>query len=650
MLALAAAGTAELLVGCGSSSGRGAASGSTAAASSATVSSASTSSAPAPVLAQTGTYSGGALPASAPASMMSASTTPLDASLSVISGSLPADLEGHYFVIASAPPGNGTYVFGGDGVLHRVDLGGGQAAVKRRVLATPCYYADQATRGSLSGFTGLNRGPSRVSPKLGFRNLLNTALVPMGPDRLVAGYDAGRPFEVDPVSLRVVTPVGRHAEWQAAITIPTIPGLPAFGRVFPLVQASAHPAFDHRTGELFSACYGNVAPRVLGVTLGGKRFTQVVRWDGAGDLHAWDLVDGAGRAVELEMSAHQIHVTRDYVVIQDGAFEVETAKFLDRKALTVQQSETVLWIVNRGDLTGQGGQVTARRAAIPRESVHFVADYANPSGNLVVHLFHGCALDASEWLLDSDVRYDDGTPVRRDLEGLLCSPTDLSAIGRYVIDGASGQVRSGASTVVLDPDWMWGIGLYTHSGLQPQSDRDSLYVISGGILGETLPKRLADAYASYPHRTVPLNQLPLAQGVPAKLFRFAMDRSQVADGYSFPWGYQASSPHFAPRSSSRGPTDGYVICTVVSDDASWPGSSGDELWVFDAANLAQGPLCRLGHPDLDLPFTLHTAFLEQIQPRSAGYLVDVEADHQAEVSRLSSRLQGLFQREVYPHF
>jgi len=36
-------------------------------------------------------------------------------------------------------------------------------------------------------------------------------------------------------------------------------------------------------------------------------------------------------------------------------------------------------------------------------------------------------------------------------------------------------------------------------------------------------------------------------------------------------------------------TDGWILCIAISEQAK-------ELWIFDAADLARGPLCRLAHP------------------------------------------------------
>ena len=101
---------------------------------------------------------------------------------------------------------------------------------------------------------------------------------------------------------------------------------------------------------------------------------------------------------------------------------------------------------------------------------------------------------------------------------------------------------------------------------------------------------------------------------------------------------------------SASDTDGYIVVVVLSDDDSTEGSSGDELWVFDAANLSQGPLTRLGHPDLDLPFTLHSCWMESIAPRTATYQIRLQDDIGDAVIRQSEEIREMFFGEVFPHF
>ena len=89
---------------------------------------------------------------------------------------------------------------------------------------------------------------------------------------------------------------------------------------------------------------------------------------------------------------------------------------------------------------------------------------------------------------------------------------------------------------------------------------------------------------------------------------------------------------------------------MISDDRDTPGSSGCEIWIFDAANLAQGPITRLGHPDYNVAFTLHTAWTQTANERTATYQVNVREDLSDTVAGMSAEIQNMFENSVYPHF
>ena len=103
-------------------------------------------------------------------------------------------------------------------------------------------------------------GILRFSEKLGARNQLNTAFLPMKFSeeegyRLLATWDIGRPYEIDPETLEVITPVGSNSEWRAMNPLMAdLPFQPPFP--FPLVQGSAHPCFDFHTKEMFTVNTG----------------------------------------------------------------------------------------------------------------------------------------------------------------------------------------------------------------------------------------------------------------------------------------------------------------------------------------------------------------------------------------------------------
>jgi hypothetical protein len=135
-----------------------------------------------------------------------------------------------------------------------------------------------------------------------------------------------------------------------------------------------------------------------------------------------------------------------------------------------------------------------------------------------------------------------------------------------------------------------------------------------GFHPDLYTRRIADLYADREH-TVPRDELP-REGVPGELLAFDVREMRIADGYTYPNGRAIMSPQFVPRAGAGGPRDGYVITVAVSDERG-PRTSGDELWIFDARDLARGPICRLGHPHLDLARTLHTTWLREPTPPPA---------------------------------
>ncbi len=115
----------------------------------------------------------------------------------------------------------------------------------------------------------------------------------------------------------------------------------------------------------------------------------------------------------------------------------------------------------------------------------------------------------------------------------------------------------------------------------------------------------------------------------------------VVERYALPPGHWLASLQFVPRSDGgEGDRDGYIVAAVAA-----PG--GSQIWVFDASDLARGPLCKLGSPKLSFGMTLHAAWLPTIGQRTAGYYVPVRADYDPLVP---SWLKGFFETQVYPHF
>lgn len=200
--------------------------------------------------------------------------------LQVTQGSLPSDIHGVAFFgsmcgsvnsgglpfkkeLEDGTPNHefGTPFINGDGMVFSIDMNTpGTVKVNSRLMKTPCYYADEATK--INGkadkekykfFEFKNMGLSRMSLFLGSRNYVNTTVTPVVFDNdsspsLLATIDNGRPYKLNPASLELVTPLGYNSEWNSA--------LPPFLKFpFPMFETSAHPSFDPVTKELFSVNY-----------------------------------------------------------------------------------------------------------------------------------------------------------------------------------------------------------------------------------------------------------------------------------------------------------------------------------------------------------------------------------------------------------
>lgn len=578
------------------------------------------------ILAETGPMLDRALPQT----LLDASAKEVELGLKVISGKLPADITGHVFVVAALPWRDGSMIFNGDGIMYRLDLGVmGGARVKTRIAKSPCYWADKATVGKPEGFG--NAGVTRMSGALGVRNELNTAYMAMG-DRMLVTYDGGRPWEIDVNTLELITPVGQNSEWRSSI--PFVQG------PFKPYLSTAHPFYDQHAEEIFTINYG---PN-LGE--GNEPFTDLMRWDGQGQVLRWTILDDQGAPIEIKQSVHQMAITEDYVVIVDCAFLVENEQLFNSNIIHTQEPDALLHIVSRADLKADATSAPARTIIIPREIVHLTADYENPDGKITLYVAHNNATDASEWVRPDDVRFHDGKPIDMRLVGFITSCTDLNSVGKYVIDAKAGKLLD--ERVVKDDDYTWAVGFYSHAGQTPAGRLEHVFFNSVGMTDETLTSRIVELYRDHPYRDHEVSKLPTHR--PGTLFHFDPSQAAITDGYIFPAGRFGSSPQFVPRQNAKHGADGYVVCTVVSDDKSWAGSSGDEFWIFDAQNLRQGPLARLGHPELDMGFTLHTSFLPELKARRSDYKLDIRQDYKLLLAEQSEPIKALFEQEVFPHF
>lgn len=588
---------------------------------------------PAPSGNEMGADTGPLLPPRIPGSIRDASPAEQDLKLTVISGTMPTDLRGHVFSVASIPDDRDGYVFNGEGMIYRLDFTADAVTLRSRLARTPSYYAAQETAGSEDEF--LDAGVLRLSPTLGARNQPNHAVFALG-EQLIITSDLGRPYSIDPETLGLIAPLGPIEQWRTAFDA-SLPSGP-----FPTILTAAHLGYDANTQELFSVNYSPALPE-------GKPFTDLLRWNSNGKLQRWKLVDTAGNGVLIKQSVHQVAVTQDFVILADTAFRISTEQFSGNRRTTPQAADTPIYIIRRDALKHDVSEVQALQVDIPRETLHFLVDFDNPQGRITLHAAHPCAWDFSDWLRDDDRLGTVRQPVRRGLRGMPSTPLDIGVLGRHVIDTTTGKLLD--SELLQDDEYTWGASLPTVPTIEKNPPFESIFWLSFGFSEEMLTWRTSQLYKKYKYRQIDYTELPIL-GRPSTLFRLDVPQMEILDGYQFPPGRFATAPQFIPKADSviAEATNGYLMCVVTSDDTSASGSSGDELWIFDSSQLFLGPLCRLGHPELNMAFVQHSTWLPSLTKPSTINQISVREDFANRLEGQPENVRKMFEEEVFPKF
>ncbi|MFM7794786.1 MAG: carotenoid oxygenase family protein, partial [Microcystis panniformis] len=130
--------------------------------------------------------------------------------------------------------------------------------------------------------------------------------------RLILTADAGRYWEVDPVSLDTITPIGYFD--QHLVSVPL--------SFFPVLENTAHPFYDKKTKE-FITCELKLKLISGDMLKDLDSSVYIVLWDQQKKLKPWKI-----QGTTLEGSPHSVIVTEDYIMIPDMPFQMGVAKLL----------------------------------------------------------------------------------------------------------------------------------------------------------------------------------------------------------------------------------------------------------------------------------------------------------------------------------
>jgi len=528
-----------------------------------------------------------------------------DHRLDVTSGHWPQDMAGSVFVVGPDKRRPGGHWFSEQGLLCKVHLipdRTGRIMVQHRRIRTPLDRIRRRLPGLFKTLSFMEISPFGVS------NLANTNVQPID-DRLFIGYDAGRPIEVDPETMKYVTAVGANDEW--------LQGMP--GILEPGIQVAAHPAPDYDDHRLWFVNYSPIPV---------DREVYIAAWDLDGPLQRW-RIEGVG---EFD-SIHDIKVTEDYLVFTDLPFVIEPQTFLGRPPSRPNKDTTSMWIVSKADLaaTPAGGTVRCREVVLPLGTGHLSVDRENPDGVIRVFLEH-IAIQDLMIMLDRDSHaHFSGDLIDPNYEGLVTIAVQPGALGRYLVNAETGEVIDGE---VAWDERFWG-GVLTakdETSARSRAHQGQLWYSGLGYDPDLVPEAWWQNYADAGlNRLVDPHDLP-TDPIPASIARFDRESMKVVEVFSFEPGSFAHPPTFVPRRGATDPDDGYVVVIVHRNGPK-------QVCVFDAMDIERGPLATASAHDFNPPLLLHSAWMPtRLGKRESNYRIGTLRDIAGAIRRIPSLL------------
>jgi all-trans-8'-apo-beta-carotenal 15,15'-oxygenase len=518
-----------------------------------------------------------------------------DHRLDVVEGAWPDDLDGAVFIVGPDKRRAKGHWFDAPGLLCRIDVrpdAYGRIPVRTRRVRTRVLRIREKVPFLFGKLAFVELSP------FGVTNLANTNVEPLD-DRLFLGYDAGRPVEVDPDTLAVLSPVGSNREWFQAL-----PGL-----LEPMIAVAAHPAAAPDENALY---FVNSTP----VPGPGGPVAFIARWALDGPVERWPITGLA----PFE-SIHDIKATRDHLVFTDLPFAVGPEAVGIGERTAPNDDVTHLSIVAKADLrrTPPGRPVPAVTVSIPMPTGHLSVDETETDGLLTVYLEHIPLADLMIKLEAGGAVHGDHPPIPPEYEGLVALGLQPGVVGRYRIDPATGEVVE--QTLAWD-DRFWGPILATRDRSTPAARADSrqLWFAGTGFDPALIPESWWTLYGDADlNCLIHPKDLP-TDTRPAALARFDLDAMEIADRWTYEGGAFPSPPQFIPRRDARGPDDGYVLVMVHQE--------GDkELQLFDSARIGDGPIARTTARGFNPPLLLHSCWMPPPSGRRRpDYRVSLGAD------------------------
>jgi hypothetical protein len=298
--------------------------------------------------------------------------------------------------------------------------------------------------------------------------------------------------------------------------------------------------------------------------------------------------------------------------------------------------------------------VTAKRVEVDEPCIHLISEYENPGDKITVYMLHTPATNTAEILRSGD-RDLNRRLFPEHLIGYGTLPVlDLSSVGKHVINAAKPAVEK--SEYIAEMPYCWGPYLYAYMGRQvkPYTGQD-LFVMFKGFAKDMLPERIFNAYKDVEKRRIPIDDMIGGKGIQHNnsICRISTEKFQIADAYVFPDRILLYT--ISCLDSKSDGCAGYIVAGVVADQATGERSSRHEYWLFDAENLAQGPICKLGHESLNNSTLFHTVYIpgdvaKKLDQKEKTYRVPLREDYpREELENWDACVLKTFEDVIWPY-
>jgi hypothetical protein len=169
-------------------------------------------------------------------------------------------------------------------------------------------------------------------------------------------------------------------------------------------------------------------------------------------------------------------------------------------------------------------------------------------------------------------------------------------------------------------------------------------------------------YGKYQHRKISVKKMLeyTKKGVPFCLSRMNTATMEFEDWFHFEMNQNLRSLQFVPKKNASPnlppELNGYILCTMINGTQDLEANEYTrEVWFFDAANLKQGPVCKMAHDSFQFAFTIHSVWIADCEPSPADYIVNPIEDYTEVLNRFTNLekkelLETFMKKEVFPHY